>query len=69
MDERRRTHGAPRVLGGRQLLRAARSFEIYACWNSDVNDCPDCVSDIKIEDIVKEDFYFKEGWLYRVATW
>jgi len=48
---------------------AARSFEIYACWNSDVNDCPDCVSDIKIEDIVKEDFYFKEGWLYRVATW
>jgi len=46
---------------------AAGSVEIYACWNSDVNDCPDCISDIRIEDIANEGFYFKEGWLYNVA--
>jgi hypothetical protein len=46
----------------------AGSVEIYACWNGDVNDCPDCVSDIKMENIINEDFYFKEGWLYKVAV-
>jgi hypothetical protein len=45
---------------------AAGSVEIYACWNSDVNECPDCVSDIRMEDIVDKDFYFKEGWRYKV---
>jgi len=43
------------------------SIEIYACWNGDVYDCSDCISDIRIEDILNEDFYFKEGWLYKVA--
>ena len=47
---------------------AGDSIEIYACWNGDVYDCSDCISDIGIDDIVNEDFYFKEGWLYKVAV-
>jgi len=43
------------------------SIEIYACWNSDVNECPDCIGHIRIEDITNSDFYFKEGWLYRMT--
>jgi hypothetical protein len=44
------------------------SIEIYACWNGDVNDRSDYVSDITIEEIGSENFYFKEGWLYRMTV-
>lgn len=43
------------------------SIEIYACWNGDVNGSPDWSSEIRVEDILDRDFYFKEGWLYRVT--
>lgn len=46
---------------------AGRSVEIYGCWNGHVADCTNCVIDIRIEDLTREDFYFKEGSLYKVA--
>jgi hypothetical protein len=47
---------------------AGESIEIYACWNGDVYDCADCISNIRLEDILNDEFYFREGWLYKVTV-
>jgi len=43
-------------------------IEIYACWNGDIPDEPQSIEEIKINDILEEDFYFKENGLYRVRV-
>jgi hypothetical protein len=43
-------------------------IEIYGCWNGDITDSIDCVDEISIKDLTDKDFYFKEGWLYKVLV-
>jgi hypothetical protein len=43
-------------------------IEVYGCWNGNITDSIDCVVEISIKDLTDKDFYFKEGWLYKVLV-
>jgi hypothetical protein len=43
-------------------------IEVYGCWNGNITDSIDCVDEISIKDLTDKDFYFKEGWLYKVLV-
>jgi len=42
-------------------------FEIFACWNGDVDGGPQSVEEINCHDLINEGFYFKEGSLYTIV--